>query len=76
MPPRPRAPLRLVPDPQHPGAFVVRHVGTLSVLLVGGLLTGLCLVGALVRLNAPEPMSLGRYVARELGLLAWWEKAP
>ncbi|RKH47486.1 two-component sensor histidine kinase, partial [Corallococcus llansteffanensis] len=41
-PPRPTAPplptrLPLLEDPEHPGLFVVRRIGTLTLLLVAGL---------------------------------------
>ena len=77
MPPDGLPPLRLLEDPAHPGAFVVKRFGTLSVLLIVGLGVGLSLVGTLVRLQVPVPgaepprresVSLARYVARELGL--------
>lgn len=69
--------LPLLEDPEHPGVFVVRRMGTLTLLLIGGLGAAIFLAGSLVRLNVPvpggnparvEPVSLGHYVVRQLGL--------
>ncbi|QRK07405.1 hypothetical protein JQX13_46545 [Archangium violaceum] len=75
LPSPPRLPL--LEDPDHPGVFVVKRIGMLTALLVGGLCTALLLAGSFVRLDVPvqaegatrmESMTLGAYVARQLGL--------
>lgn len=72
-----RSHLPLLEDPEHPGVFVVNRLGTLTALLIGVLCVGMLLAGSLVRLNVPaqgegpprmESVSLGAYVARQLGL--------
>ncbi|HEX8704289.1 MAG TPA: hypothetical protein VF815_35990 [Myxococcaceae bacterium] len=74
--PSPRE-LPLLEDPEHPGRFVVRRIGTLTLLLVGGLCAAMLLAGSQVRLEVPVPgegaprvesVSLGHYVLRQLGL--------
>ena len=73
-PPLP-ARLPLVEDPEHPGLFIVRRIGTLTLLLVAGLCAGMVLAGSLVRLTVLVPgedpprresVSLGTYVFRQL----------
>ncbi|AFE04055.1 hypothetical protein COCOR_01431 [Corallococcus coralloides DSM 2259] len=75
--PRPTAPLPILEDPDHAGLFVVRHIGTLALLLVLALGTGMALAGSLVRLTVSIPdavpprtesVSLGTYVFRQLKL--------
>lgn len=81
LPPRPTASPRLtrlplLEDPEHPGLFVVRRIGTLTVLLVTGLCAAMLLAGSRVRLSVPVPgetpprtesVSLATYVLRQLG---------
>ena len=78
--PRPTPPLParlpLVEDPEHPGLFVVRRIGTLTLLLVAGLCVAMLLAGSLVQLTVLVPgeepprresVSLGTYVFRQFG---------
>ena len=75
-PPRP-AELSLLKDPQHPALFVVDHMGSLTLLLVVVLCSAMALAGSLVHLRVRvadgeggvmKSVSLGRYVADQLGL--------
>ncbi|WP_375743399.1 hypothetical protein NR800_35145 [Corallococcus interemptor] len=79
-PPRPTSQplpsrLPLLEDPDHAGLFVVRRIGTLTLLLVLALGAGMALAGSLVRLTVSVPdavpprtesVSLGTYVFRQL----------
>ncbi|MFB1484161.1 hypothetical protein [Corallococcus sp. RDP092CA] len=79
-PPRSSAPplpsrLPLLEDPDHAGLFVVRRIGTLTLLLVVVLGAGMGLAGSLVHLTVSVPdavpprtesVSLGAYVFRQL----------
>ncbi|MBZ4376259.1 hypothetical protein [Corallococcus sp. AS-1-6] len=75
-PPRPLpSRLPLLEDPDHAGLFVVRRIGTLTLLLVLALGAGMALAGSLVRLTVSVPdavpprtesVSLGTYVFRQL----------
>ncbi|KFA88005.1 hypothetical protein [Archangium violaceum] len=69
--------LPLLEDPDHPGVFIVNRLGTLTALLIGILCVGMLLAGSFVRLDLPvqgehpsrtESVSLGTYLARQLGL--------
>ncbi|WP_147444633.1 hypothetical protein [Corallococcus sp. CA053C] len=80
-PSRPTAPplparLPLLEDPAHPGLFIVRRIGTLTLLLVVGLCAAMLLAGSLVQMTVLVPgedpprresVSLGAYVFRQLG---------
>ncbi|MCY1040864.1 hypothetical protein OV208_05965 [Corallococcus sp. bb12-1] len=74
-PPLP-ARLPLLEDPDHPGLFVVRRIGFLTLLLVAGLGALMLVAGWLVRLTVSVPdavpprtesVTLGTYVFRQLG---------
>lgn len=67
--------LPLLADPEHPGLFVVRRIGLLTLVLVGVLGAGMGLAGSLVHLTVSVPgadpprtesMSLGAYVLEQL----------
>ena len=67
--------LPLLEDPEHPGLFVVRRIGLITLLLVGVLGAGMGLAGSLVHLTVSVPgaepprtesMSLGAYVLEQL----------
>ncbi|WP_223642926.1 hypothetical protein [Corallococcus sp. EGB] len=73
--PRSSAPLPLLEDPDHAGLFVVRRIGTLTLLLVVVLGAGMALAGSLVHLTVSVPdavpprtesVSLGTYVLQQL----------
>lgn len=78
--PRPSPPpllsrLPLLEDPDHAGLFVVRRIGTLTLLLVVVLGAGMALAGSLVHLTVSVPdavpprtesVSLGTYVFQQL----------
>jgi hypothetical protein len=77
VPPNEPPHLPLLEDPEHPGVFIVNRLGTLTALLIAVLCVGMLLAGSLVRLHVPvqgegpprrESVSLGEYVARQLGL--------
>lgn len=67
--------LPLLEDPDHPGLFIVRRIGTLTLLLIAGLGGGMLLAGSLVRMTVSVPdtrpprtesVSLGEYVFQQL----------
>ncbi len=73
LPSPPRLPL--LEDPPHPGLFIVRRIGTLTLLLIAGLCVAILLAGSLVRLDVPvqgggparvESVTLATYLTRQL----------
>ncbi|NRD53883.1 hypothetical protein D7Y11_19855 [Corallococcus sp. AB018] len=69
--------LPLLEDPDHAGLFVVRRIGTLTLLLILVLGAGMVLAGSLVHLTVSVPdavpprtesVSLGTYVFRQMKL--------